>query len=304
MRRLFIPLLLSAILPVLAFAQGGETGFAALKFGALARTIGMGDLGVTDAKGPMALHYNPAALADQQNAGISFSHLNQVLDVSTQYVGAAAGFNGYTLGFHVMYNGVGGAELRDRPGPAQGEFESYYLSTGLTFAMPLFERFEAGVTAKLLFEKIHVDEATGYAFDLGARYQPFADGTLKDLSAGVGVFNLGAMSNLADTSTTLPALLRYGVSYPFQVGSGKSTLSVTGGAVTNITAGITHASVGAEFGYDGIAYLRAGYLSGYDNKNISFGAGVEFFMLAFDFAYVPASNGFSDESAISLILTL
>ncbi len=287
-----------------ASAQDGETGLAVLKIGIGGRTVGMGDAGVVSSIGAPSMHYNPAIIAHEMRPDITVMHNSWIEDVNTEYLGAYSRMSGYSLGFHVAYTGIGGIEVRQVPGPAQDEAEAQYISTGVTVAVPLGEQLEAGATVKMLFEKIYTEDAFGYAFDFGARYRPFESPELQDFSLGLSLSNIGEMGELHTRKTSLPKLLRYGAAYEMRIESATNTLQLELGAATNLVSSTTHATVGVEAGYDGIAFLRAGYQGGYEIKGFSAGAGVRFDVLSFDYAYTPFKNSFGSANTISLSIAL
>jgi hypothetical protein len=287
-----------------AMAQEGESGLSVLKIGVGGRTIGMGDAGVTSAVGASSMHYNPAIIAREDRPGLTVMHNSWIEDINTEYLGVYTKMAGYSLGFHVAYIEVGNLELRDRPGEPQGTFDAQYISTGITIAVPLSEQLEAGASAKMLFEKIYVEDAFGYAFDVGLRYRPFMQGGLQQLSLGAALANIGSMSALVQEDTKLPMLFRYGAGYSMPLGSGTNELQLELGGISNTTTGTTHLNVGVEAGYDGIAYLRAGYQSNYEMRGLSYGFGAVFSVLAIDFAYTPFQNDFGSATTISLNIAL
>jgi hypothetical protein len=54
-----------------------------------------------------------------------------------------------------------------------------------------------------------------------------------------------------------------------------------------LEGGSVHANVGAEFLYKDFLAIRAGYQSGYENKNLTTGIGLKYKAFNLDYAFVP-----------------
>ena len=280
--------------------QGGRAGMSFLKIGVGGRSLGMAETGVTQADRGTSMYYNPALVAMQPRAAISLMHNEWVEDLTTDYLGVVVPFSGWSLGVNLGLTSVDNIEVRSRPGNPEGVFDSRNFAGGVTIAFPLFDGFDAGVTAKYLFEKIYTDVAGGYAFDFGAHWMPIGEGDFKTLRLGASVANLGSMSDLRSTPTELPALMRYGASYDHEIETMHGGLLVEIGAVSLLTEKSTHMHAGLEFRYMDMLFLRTGYQTGYDVKGFSAGLGAGYSTFRFDYAYTPFQDGFGVAHTISL----
>ncbi|MBE0644231.1 MAG: PorV/PorQ family protein [Bacteroidetes bacterium] len=285
-------------------AQSGGSGLSFLKIGVGARSMGMGDAGVADADMGSAMYYNPALIADDDAASVTIMHNEWIEDISTEFVGVSVPLNGWSFGVHMGLTSVGGIELRDVPGEPIGETDTRNFAGGVTAAFAIADGVDVGATAKYVFEKIHVDEAGGYAFDFGVAVRPFSEGALANLRTGITLANIGSMTELRTVSTKLPSLLRYGASYRVPMESVKGGLNVAAEGLTLLEESTTHINLGAELDYLGMVFLRLGYRSGYDNNGISFGGGAKYSSLRFDYAFTPFSESFGNAHTISLSITL
>ena len=299
-----VVLLLMIAVPSALHAQAGETGLSFLKIGADARSVSMGDAGVASGDNGGALYYNPALISDDTQASITISHNEWVQDITTEYLGIVLPLSSMSLGLHMGLTSVAGIEIRERPGEAEGTFDSRNFAGGISAAFALGEGIDVGVTAKYVMEKIYTDAADGYAFDIGALLDPFRGGDLHGLKFGLALANLGSMSELRYASTAMPTLLRVGAEYEIPVTAMKSTLLVTGGVMSVFDDNATHATLGAEFNYVNSVFFRLGYQSGYDIKNVSFGAGVTYTTLRFDYAYTPFTESFGTGHTVALAIQL
>ena len=300
----FSLLLFTIALPASLYGQAGGAGLSFLKIGADARAVSMGDAGVVIGDNGGAIYYNPALISNDEHGSVTISHNEWVQDITTEYLGIVVPMSSWSLGIHMGLTSVAGIEIRERPGDPVGTFDSRNFAGGITAAFGLADGLDVGITAKYVMEKIYTDAADGYAFDIGAELDPFRGGDLHGLRFGVALANLGSMSTLRYTSTKLPALLRIGASYDIPVSALKSTLIVTGGAMSVFSDEVTHATLGAEFNYVNSIYFRIGYQSGYDMKNISFGAGVGYSTLRFDYALTPFTESFGTAQTVALSIQL
>lgn len=292
-------------LPSLAAAQSGQAGLSFLKNGVGARTVAMGNAGVAGADMGSAMYYNPALLADDLESSITIMHNEWIQDITTEYLGIALPLRGWTFGLFMGLTTVQGIEVRDTPSPnPDGITDSRNFAGGISAGFDIMDELSFGFNVKYIFEKIHVEDAGGYAFDFGLTAHPFDGGDLEDLRFGLALANIGSMSELKAVKTTLPSMLRYGAAYGIPVASLKSRLNFELNGVTLLEEETTHANVGVEFDYVDMVFLRLGYESGYDNKSVSFGAGARYSTLRFDYAFVPFSESFGNAHTVALSITL
>lgn len=306
--RTFLTLLLfvSTFLSTQQFmtAQSGGSGLSFLKIGSSARTMAMGDAGVAAANMGSAMYYNPALIADDMDASVTIMHNEWVQDISTEFIGLSLPANGWSFGLFMGLTSIAGIELRDQPGTVDATTDNRNFAGGITAAFALADGVDFGVTAKYVFEKNHVDEAGGYAFDLGVAVRPFSTGDLANLRTGLAVANLGSMSELRSTATKLPALVRYGAAYDIPLYAVKGGLSFSAEGLTQLEESTTHLNIGAEFDYLGLMFARLGYRTGYDNQGLTFGAGARYSTLQFDYAFTPFSESFGNAHTVALSITL
>lgn len=306
MKRFFSFLsLLLFLLSVSALAQSGQAGLSFLKNGVGARTIAMGDAGVAGSDMGSAMYYNPALLADDENASITIMHSEWIQDITTEFLGISIPAEGWTLGVFMGITSVEGIEVRDRPTPDPlATTDSRNLAGGLTAAFALADMIDVGVNAKFIFEKIHTDDASGYAFDFGVTVHPFDGSSLENLRFGLALANIGSMSELMTQETVLPSLLRYGGMYSIPLESVKSDLIIEANGLTLLEEETTHLGIGVEFDYVNMLFLRFGYQSGFEQKSVSFGAGAAYSTLRFDYAYVPFDNNLGNAHTVALSINL
>ena len=160
------------------------------------------------------------------------------------------------------------------------------------------EGLSVGVSGKFLYEKIYVDEASGYAIDLGGMYA-----VSPSLTLGVSASNLGSMNKMRNEALELPALMRAGASYTGAL-TDRFSYRAAADLVKIFKQSENHVQLGAELGFDSTLMLRAGYQTGYDAKSFTGGVGVAYGMVRFDYAFVPFNSGFGTTHTFSLSFRL
>jgi len=275
-------------------AQASNTGMTFLRLGVGARSVAMGEAAVASATDGTAPYYNPAALSFAKQNDITLMHKSWITDVTTEYLGAAVQGETVALGFSFNATNVGGIDVRTQPGESQGTFNFHDLAVTGSASVKATDDLAVGVSAKFLYEKIYVDEASGYAFDIGALYS-----VTPSLSLGVSASNLGSMNEMKDDPIELPALIRAGAAYTGAL-TDRFAYSVNGDVVNVFSGSTTHLHMGGEVSFDETFALRAGYQTGYEARSFSGGVGVAYGMLRFDYAFVPLQSGLGTSHTFSL----
>lgn len=281
----------------LSFPQSaGNSGLSFLKFGFGARNIAMADAGTSAANDLTALHYNPAKLVLNDQNEILLMHNQWIQDVRSEMLGVKTYFFGIPFAFGLNVTKVGEIEIRNKPGEPESTFDANYFSASISTGFNLSEVISAGITGKYLYEGMLVDEAAGFGIDLGINYLT----PIENLSASAVIKNIGAMSELRNEKTKLPAELRVGGSYDFDLGENKfDVISVIEVQKYLVTDDI-HLGFGAEVFYDKLIALRAGYQTGYESKGFTTGIGLRWGNLGFDYAFLPFSLGLGSSNMFSL----
>jgi len=297
-------LLLTLVVSVIARGGTGSSGLTFLKLGVSGRSVAMGDAMAASVSGAAATHYNPAGLLPRDGAGnaeMIFMHKEWIQDTRTEFLGARVSVSDpLALGFSVNTTTVSDIELRTRPGPAEGTFTSRSLALGVSGAYRVAEGVSAGITARYLYEKILVDDASGFGIDLGMQYQT----PLEGLSAGVALANLGTMGDLRNEPSRLPALLRGGAAFALPVASlhGALLLAIDGLFIFPESRSLLNA--GTELSVEGIFMVRAGYQAGSEGRGLSLGGGVRHGIFALDYAFSRLSGDLGNGHTISLSVFL
>ncbi len=294
-KKIFIIVFLSASL---IFASGnGNTGLSFLKIGFGARNLAMSDLGVSTATGVSGSFYNPALISNYDHSQLFFSHTEWIQDLRSELLGA--GFKVFNLPFAVSLNTtkLSGVEIRTKPTlEPDATFDINYFYGSLTTGFKVYKSLSFGVTVKYIYENILSDEANGLGFDFGVYYKDI----MRNLNIAASLKNIGSMNALRNASTKLPVDLRIGADYNFNLESIDSKVIVLTGVQKYTSSDDTHLHFGAEIFYRNILSLRLGYASGYETKGLTFGAGVFWKSINFDYAFVPFSLNLGNSHVISL----
>ncbi|MBW7887271.1 MAG: PorV/PorQ family protein [Bacteroidetes bacterium] len=281
-------------LAVIAAAQNVKTGFPFLKTGASAQALGMGETVSAFSLESGAQFYNPALLASFKNSELSLSHKAMFAETSTEYLAAVIAGSTFSYGVALNSTSVRNIEIRTQPGPAEGTFSARDFSLGISAATKFLDDIQIGVTAKFLYEKIFVDEASGYGIDFGGMYF-----VAKTFALTASVNNLGSMNAMRNVNPTLPASIHAGASSFLPITEQFSALGNVD-IVKTLDDNLSHFHFGTEISYEQNIKLRLGYLTGYAGKGFSTGVGFQYSVITFNYAYVPMTASFSPSHVFTI----
>jgi len=282
------------LVPCLLSAQGTSTSGAYLKYPFHATVAASGEAFVADSAQFASSVLNPANLFSGNETDVVLSHTQWIQDIRTDVVGVSLPFLVGSFGFTVADASVGGIEIRDVPGPPLATFDARSTILQTSFAAPLFDGLVGGVSAKYLYEKIYVDEASGYGIDLGATYSTPIEG----LAVGASVTNLGALAQFRYERNDLPSRAQAGATYRIDVlGFDSRVAFAYRSALKTSDSGVL---LGLASSYESAFIVRAGYMSGFETRGFSAGIGIRYSFITLDYAYVPFSSDFGNANIISL----
>ena len=200
------------------------------------RASGMGMTGVALADNAYAPFWNPAGLASQTGAQVSFTHAPWLpalgTDLSYEHLTGTYGLGSAgTIGGHLTYFDLGTQIATDERGEPLGEFSSYDLAVGLSYGYPITENLAVGTGARFIYSNLtggqsvgtaETDAGVSFGVDLGVKY------TAPDIGLGQSsrpsvAFNLANMgpriSYTADNEfpDAIPTTLRFGGALDTQI---------------------------------------------------------------------------------------
>ncbi len=274
-------LALIALLPVIAYSQGISTGSSYLRFPLTARSASLGETLVAEPRSIGSAGINPANLFRTTGGEILLTHTSWGQDVQTEYFSAGYAMSFGTVGVSLLSSSIPNIEIRDNPGQALGTFSARSAYLQASYATSIDSTVRIGVSGKFLYDKLYVEESSGYAFDVGILYESPIPGLLAGLSAS----NVGNMGQFVNQRSDLPVQVRMGIAYRFAVEQFDvlvaSQFTREGQQLNN------SAHLGLELNYRQMLALRIGYQTGYEARSLSAGFGLQYEWIKIDYAYIP-----------------
>lgn len=290
MRILLLLLTLTMVSTPGAQDAGVEGVFA---FGAGARALGLGRAFTSLAEDPTSIYWNPSSLPLLPQRELTSLHI-------PLYLGSAYDFFGFAIptrtlgGFGIGGINVrtGGIERRDPHNLKLGEFnysETEYLFSygGGVPRIPLISRIftplYAGITMKLIHQRLAEFSAIGAGGDIGFLYTPVKP---RGLRFGLTLQNiLPPMLKLRQESDRLPLCIRGGASFSSTLGSvGEWLVSFD---LDKAASRSIKYHAGGEVSIRKVLALRAGF----DENNFTLGFGLSYWLFGFDYAYMTRDLG-------------
>lgn len=251
-RLLYCLVVLSLNLPLPQEAEAVDNGSSAAAFlglGLGSRAQGLANGVVALADDASATYFNPAGVALSPRQ-MEFSHSLWLQDLALSQA-ALTGVRAGRLraGLSLTRLGVTGLERRAaetaRP---DGTFGAEDLSLGVSAALAATPALSAGLTAKLIQQRIDTTVGRGFALDLGALYRRRGS----PLQLGFALRNLGPALKLGSESYPLPLSAHLGLAW-----RGPLTLAVE---ASRTRAGDNALRAGTEYWLTDSFALRGGYL--------------------------------------------
>ena len=277
-----------------ARAQGSSASSSQLKIPLTARSAALGESTVSDPGQFSSWFINPASLFSATPLAVALTHSQWMQEIQTEFLATRIPVASGTLGLSLSTNSVPGIEIRDVPGPSLGTFSARFASFQIGYAQNVTDDFALGASAKYLYEKLYVDEATGFGFDAGIIYSTPVQG----LKAGFALTNIGGLRQFQNDRSDLPTFSRIGASYAFR--EDDFDFSLSGAWANNLRDREAHLQGSLEGIYSNKVSLRLGYQTGYDSRALSAGIGIRFEFIQLDYAYVPFALGLGDSHLFSL----
>jgi len=244
------------ILSILASTAGGQVGMGAgtssaeilnAEIGSRATSLGGAFTAFSD--DATAPFWNPSGLSNLSNLEIKFGHSSWYQDISINYLGAAIPISSRLMsGVGVAYVDYGDFQAYSADDQPMGEFSGHNIVLSLSLSYKVAEQISLGLTAKGISEKLEEASATGYAFDLGTRY----DNGL--VSIGLVAKNIGSGLKYEHKKEALPSKISAGIG--LRTFDGRLKLA---GDVDVPNDGFVSMHQGVEYLYMNTIFLRGGY---------------------------------------------
>lgn len=264
--------------------EPGTAGFVFLRLGNGARASGMGEAFAAVADDATSIYWNPAGLANIEGVELNVTHSEWLVDIRFEQVSVVNEAFGGSVGLN--FTGVYYGEL-DRYGnypslTPDGTFSPYDLAFSAGYGFDLLPNLSFGASAKLIYEKIDFESATGWALDLGLLHKSM----IKGLSFGASILNIGPQAKFVEEKFYPPFQFRVGASYRYASDWMRGSVILASDAVfPNDSEAKLH--LGFEYKYNGFISVRAGYKANYYVQGATLGFGIVYEKLRFDYAYMP-----------------
>jgi hypothetical protein len=313
-----------------AFAGGGTRtgtgGATELLIPVGTRGIALGGSDIAIETGLDALFWNPAGVAIMNNSvSASFSHMNYIADIGVEYGAVAVNFQDFgVVSLDVKSLNIGSIPVTtdQQPDGTGMTFTPEFLTAGATYSKLLTDRIAIGVTFNYISETIAQVSSSGFGFNAGIQYKDLGD--INGLNFGVVVKNIGPQMTYGGPgllvtasptgSTPTPSLpfdrspgfysinaASFDLPSQFDIGFGytpvindMNTLKLSALFENNNYQGDLY-NVGAEYGYNNLFFLRAGYSMSPKSQDPNYiygftaGAGINYNLgsvdLKIDYAY-------------------
>ncbi len=268
--------------------------FPSLQLGTSARPAGLGLAYTAVANDASAGFWNPAGLAGFGRSEIEFSHHRWIQGVTSQFLGFAWGGDRSGAGIHLLYTEVGDIAHRVVPSETPlATFSNRELAAGFSYGRRIGRSVRVGVTVKALYEKLFVDDAWGVAADLGFLWKFHEDG----IQIGGVVQNIGRTQTLRSERIRLPLTARLGLAVPFEALFGGWLVAVDGVMERDEPF---HVHTGMEYCWHEFLFLRLGYQTGYDTRDITGGVGFAWKGYRFDYSIMPMQSSLGDSHRLTV----
>ncbi len=299
-------------------SQAGTSGAAFLTLGADARAAGMGNAVDAAADDASALYWNPADLAGLHYRHATFTHAASYQNTFYDFLAYAQPIEIRrgtererdlrpdqlgTVGASIQYQNSGRISEVDNTGAPTGQsFTPQNLAATVGWGAELMDGLDAGVAVKYVSSQIEASAATGAA-DFGARWRAQVPGTEMGYALSANVRNLGGGLKFNSASDPLPLELVVGQSlHPLRPLTVDLDVTAPRDASPYVSIGVEWRSPMTE----GVAgALRMGYNGATNSSDVggltglTFGGGLEFRRLGFDYAWAPA-GALGDTQRLSL----
>lgn len=291
MKRLAITLSAVFICTAVSFGQGATF----LGYNPDARSLGVAGASATDNATAFSVWNNAAASAfseDNFAAGASFGihqpSFSNVKQASVAGYGVLSERWSISAGYR--YNAYQPIDIADESGIYNGSFTPSGMNASVGAAFKILPSLAVGATAGFVYSNIGGPKAaTAVSFDIGLLYR------VGGFRAALTAANLGTSLNYGGAkSYSLPSRADLGLGYCIGKEHGRHTLDISAQGSVPLAGKDFRAAGGLRYTFNDMVNIAAGYNYGIGEglpSYASIGAGVKFFGVALDFAYLLAQSG-------------
>ncbi|MBT3300509.1 MAG: PorV/PorQ family protein [Candidatus Marinimicrobia bacterium] len=269
-----------------------------LKIETGARAIGMGGAFVAAGEGISGIPYNPASIAFVESSETYFAKTNYLAGITHNVVsyGTRVGSSDF-VGFHLFYLNSGDMAVTNEyfPDGTGANFRVLSMAFRLTYARRLTDRLKVGGSLNYIRDQIDETQMQTAAFDIGSNFDTGIYGFILGMSISnfgpeVQYGGEGLHQVVPDTIDIDERLSKITEKFPlplvFRVGIKNEIMGKNGTFIKNETHGLIvsadainpsdytlNGSVGLEYGWKNVAFVRSGYHLGHDTAGFTAGVG-------------------------------
>lgn len=296
-------MLLGLSLNVSAFEKVGTTSFQFLKVYPGARASAMAGAFCSLANNSEAVFWNPAGIASVQGFEATVNYISWFMDIKHYAISAAydLGGNWGTIGMQAVVTdmdeipetrvdmiGIGGlVDGMYNPGLTGKSFKPSSMVFGLSYATRLTDRFSFGVSMKYVREDLVYQKAGALVFDGGFLF----DTKFRSIVIGASIRQFGQEVKFSDKSYPLPQTFNIGVSAylfsnndPLITSLGDHSLLLSYDMIQPRDYDQMH-SIGVEYSWKNMLFLRGGYALNSDQEGLSAGVGINISNYRVDYSF-------------------
>ena len=281
--------------PGIIFSQYERPGSSAAQFlniGVNARAESMAGSYISQVEGAEATYYNPAALASIKGLDVSFSYTSWFAEIKHGFMAVAHPLGSMgVIAFSATALTTDEMAVRT-PLQPDGTGETFYSGdyrVGISFALPMTDRVSLGITGNYIKLYLYKDFIEGaFAGDIGILY----DSGIRNFRFGLKISNFGSNIKFINESYPMPTSFSFGLS--FNVIQNTEHTVLFSATALKPNDGSPQGSIGTEYSFHNLVFLRAGYNIDDPVKTFAFGAGTKLSLSTFNLRVDYSYNDFSD----------
>lgn len=259
----------------------GQVGGQALKLGADARAVGLGEAFCAISDDVNAVYWNPSGLAQIEKREVSLTHMTELIGIRYFNLAYTQPIKYSTIGCDV-FTLYSKESVKDDDGNTQDHFMNYNSYFTLAYARHITDKFSSGISLKTLYNQLYQYKSSNFMFDIAGLYEP-----MKNLKLGLNLQNIPTTAKFTDELESVPFNLKLGIAY--------FLFDKSVALATDINASIDakpSIHTGLEYWIKNLLALRAGYKYGVERslgKLFPFCAGLGFRVksIRLDYAFAP-----------------
>jgi long-subunit fatty acid transport protein len=273
------------LFPVLGGQRAGISTAQFLKIGVGGRAAAMGESFVAISDDASALYWNPAGLAQFKTNQVIFSHNVWLVDINHDFLGAVYHLDSdNTFGISLTSLSMEKMPVTTEFSPfGNGEYFGFSdIALSVSYARKMTEQFSFGGTVKYIEETLDKLKMRGVMIDIGTFYRTGLGSTRfavtvsnfgAELAPDGEVVLIGKRTKSEWQSFAPPTMFRIGFAFePYQDEQHSVTTSIQ---LNHPNDNSENVSLGVEYSWSRMLFLRGGYKINVEEQNYSFGAGVK-----------------------------